>query len=456
MTGWALRTVRIGRSTELVGWEACATRLMRPVPDDGRRLWLLNPPSVRRWSSTGTLLSDVPTGWDLRGNRLSAADESAEADLVELGGAEAAAMAADRSAATTVLGSFAPLTGPASLGRFVVAGRVLDTNVFGGRRVNSEQTALGLYRVLRLRRSPFWDGAARHVMNEVVRRVESAGPGIGPVHDLWGRGETHARFLTDAWLLLLAGVEEGPADERIAAAADAAATMVEALGVRCGAGRWYLHDSLELAAGINERVLNTHAQVVAAQLVAGLPTAASTAALDAALQMPRLTGAAVRAALGLAVADAVRAGLPARWSDRAEALGRAAHRSASRHRRQNRYLRGPLGHIARDNSETVAPSYYLTVNLYDLGVLAANADLPRVRRAFTAGVRYARHSGYFRAQLRDGHALAALVPIVLAQAGLPRAAERAAASARSAGVAPTPGWPGYEDRPWRRLRKGTV
>lgn len=456
MTGWTLRTFRLGRSTEFGGWEACATRLLRPVPDDGRRLWLMNPPSVRRWSPSGTLVSDLPSRWELRGNRLGSADERAEADIVELGAAEADAMASDRSAAMTVLGSFATLSGPSSLGRFVVSGRVLDTNLFDGRRVSSEQTALALYRVLRMRRSPFWEGAARHVVEEVVRRVESSPPGAGPVHDVWGRGETHTRFLTDAWLLLLAGAEHSPRDARIAAAADRAAELVEGLGIGFGGGRWYVHDSLELAGGANDRVLNTHAQVVAARLAAGLPTDAAVAALDEVLERPPLTSAAVGAALGLAAADAVSAAMPPRWSHRADALGRAAHRSAAGHRRRNQYLQGPLGHIARDVSETVAPPYYLTVNLYDLGVLAANADLPRVRRAFQAGVRYARRSGFFRAQLRDGHALAALVPTVLAQAGLPRAAERAAASAQRAGVAPTPGWPGYEDEPWRRLRRGTV
>ena len=455
MTGWTIRTLRVGRATELKGWHACATRLLKPVPDDGRRLWLMNPPSVRRWSPSGMLESDVASPWQLKGDQLSATDEGAEADLVELGAAEAAAMAADRSPAMTVIGSFEALTGPSSLGRFLVAGRVLDTNRFNGRRVDSEQTALSLYRVLRLRRSPFWDGAACHIIDEVARRVETATDG-GPVHDVWGRGETHSRFLTDAWLLLLAASEAFPGNGRMRTAADRAASMVERLGVPFAGGRWYLHDSLELAAGINDWVLNTHAQVVAARIAAGLPTDAAVVALDSALKQARRTIGGVTGALGLAAADAACAAAPGRWADRAEALRRAAHRSASRHRRRKMYLQGPFGHIARDISATVAPSYYLTVNLYDLGVLATNTGLPGTRRAFDAGVRYARRSGYFRAQLRDGHPLAVLVPIVLHQAGLRRAADRAAEAAQRAGVRPTPGWPGHEDQPWRRLRVGSL
>jgi len=386
---------------------------------------------------------------------LAAADEDAEVDLVELGAAEARAMGHDRSPAMTVVGSFDALSGPDSLGRFLVAGQVLDTNLFSGGRSPSEQTALGLYRVLRLRGAPFWDGAARHVAEAVRCRMLTA-PVSGPVHDVWGERETHTRFLTDGWRLLLAESERSPEDGRWTEAADLASEMVERLAVPFGGGRWYVHDSLELASGRNDLVLNTHAQVMAARLAANLPIELSAQALATALDRrpPTVRGVAIATAIGMS--DATVRAVPGRWSAGSQELRTRTHRAAARQRHRHGYLKGPFGHIARDACDAVPPPYYLTVNLYDLGVLVANTTMPAPRRAFEAGVRYARASGYFGAEIDSGHALATLIPIVLGQAGLVRAAERAAARAERAGVRPAPGWPGHEDQPWRRMRAGTV
>lgn len=403
---------------------------------------------------TGTLESETASPWQLRGSRLSAADD-AEADLVELGPAEASAMRTDRSEAMTVVGSFDVLGAAESLGRYLVAGAVLDSNDFSGHRSHSEQTALGLYRVLWIRGGAFWEGAAQHIADEVCRRIMSA-PTSGPVHDVWGKGETHTRFLADGWRLLLAEAERRPNEVRWKEAARRAAAMLEGLSTPFGGGKWYLHDSLERSSGHNELVLNTHVQVMGAGLAAGLSLHESARALDAALQRraPFLRGLPL--ALGIGAADGGAAVVPQRWDAGPKEVQARIHRAATRQRAVYNYVRGPLGHIARDASGTVPPAYYLTVNLYDLGVLAANTDLLGARNAFRAGVRYGRSSGHFRAEIRSGHSIAALIPVIYGQAGLHSAAKLASLQAQRAGVRATPGWPGYEDRPWRRVRPGSA
>ena len=450
---WVARRVTVDDGLDLDGWHACAPRLFRPLEDDGRRLWLMNPPAVRRWTSGGALAREEPSRWWIGGSRLTAETPGCEVDFVEMGAMEADAFRSDRSRAMTVLGSFAALLGPESLGRFMVGGRILDTNSFLERRCPSEQTALSLYRVARLRGGAFWDGAADHIAEEVRLRVETA-PTTGPIHDLWGRGETHVRFLTDGWRLLLAQSERVPGDFRWVAAAARAEEMLNGFAIPFGGGTWYLHDSLERAAGRNDQVLNTHAHAMAALLAAARPLCPAARALDFTLAQ-RSGGRGGLVAAALAAADGIHALAPRRWWPHSAELRARAHRLAAEHRRAVPYLQGPLGHLARDVAASVAPTYYLTVNLHDLGALCANGELPGVSRALRAGLRYARTSGYFHSQLRSGEPLAAMVPITLAEAGHPRRAARAADTALAGGIFPAPGWPGYEDQPWSRLRRGT-
>ena len=228
-------------------------RLVAPdrfVDERGREEWLLHLPSRRMWSPAGALVdarrvghvvSQAEAGVQLR------VEEPCEIDVMELGEGEAVAATSDRSEAMTVIGSFAPLAGPADLGRFFVGSTILDTTDFDGRRCPSEQTALSIYRIARARGGPFWHAVARAVGEMVARRVTDA-PGGLPVHDLLGAGETHTRFVADAVLLLLA-------DGRAEAAACALAGL-DAMSVAWGDGRWYLHDTLERDAPRNDLVLD--------------------------------------------------------------------------------------------------------------------------------------------------------------------------------------------------------
>src|SRR4051794_41824352 len=95
----------------------------------------------------------------------------------------------------TVLGSFTPLGGPSTLGRFLVGDQVLDTNDFGGRRCPSEQTALSLYRIARLRAGAFWSSVADHLTDVVATRLAATPT---PAHGVYGGGETPHRVLGDA------------------------------------------------------------------------------------------------------------------------------------------------------------------------------------------------------------------------------------------------------------------
>src|SRR5207237_674286 len=80
------------------------------------------------------------------------------------------------------------------------------------------------------------------------------------------------------------------------------------------------------------------------------------------------------------------------------------------------------------------------------GALQRNAPAPLGASTRATGLRYARWSGYVRAELRGRAGPAVLVPAMLRCAGRDGAARRAAEAARRAGFAPAVGWPGYEDR----------
>jgi hypothetical protein len=127
---------------------------------------------------------------------------------------------------------------------------------------------------------------------------------------------------------------------------------------------------------------------------------------------------------------------------------------AGRARARSPHVRLPGGWMARDVTSDPAPSYF-TVNLSDLAVLGRVRPTAASMAALRAGLRYARASGRFAAQRRDGDPLAVLVPSLLRNAGLMDAARRAADATVAAGWAPAIGWPGHEDHLWRELPAGT-
>jgi hypothetical protein len=400
-------------------------------------------PETRRYTDDGRLASTTPGG------------ARPVVDVLELTAEEADAVARDRGSATPMLvaGSFSALGGADTLGRFLVGGAVLDTNRFDGHRCPSEQTALGLWRVARVRGGPFWDGVADVVASWVEERITTA-PTSGPVHSVWGQGETHVRFLADAALLLLAAGRS--------AAAQRAVALLERFAVPFGGGQWCVHDSLELERahehGWPELVVNTHAQVMAVLAAAGRPTAAAETALDAALALspPKV---AVTASAALAVADLLGAGGPDRLRAAAHAVDRRAQRWIARRQHRAPFVRLPGGYVARDASGRPAPGYYFGVNLLDLGVLVANGVVRgdgAVGSAFRSGTRWARRLGTFAALRRAGIPIASLEPIVWQQAGRARDAEAAAHRLRRAGCALPPGSPGCLDAPWTAFSAGTI
>lgn len=438
-TGWRWRTERVTDALELPGWSPESAGRLRAR--DGALLLVTGAPAARAWTADGILTAQRPVDWTVEptgdGVRLRVG-EPASIDLLELHGAAAAAADRDPGDPMTVLGSFAPVTGPVSLGAFLVGDEVLDTNDFGGRRCPSEQTALSLYRIARHRGGALWAGVANHVADIVARRVARS-PDRLPVHGVYGGTETHTRFLADAVLLLLAHGDDVGAARAVAG--------LDRLAVRYAGGRWTLHDSTERDDGVNRLVLNTHVQATVARAAAGDDVTDDLRALDAALRLrpPRPVG--VRLAARLACADAAH-GLLGRPTG-----GRAQERAAQA-RRDRPHLALPGGWIARDAGEGPAPAY-LTVNIYDLAALCANRPTPDAAAALRRALRYAHVSGYFRGQQRDRHPQACVQPIALRMAGRPRAAARAAARARAGGWAPAVGWPGHADSLWPRLAAGT-
>ena len=428
-----LETVRVGDGYELQA-ERVTDGLFR---SEHGGLLLLGPPQRRSWKGA-VLVSAEDVDSRIDGTTLRAADGRAEVDIVVLDRQAFDAAITDTSGPMTVVGSFATLHGPTSLGAFLVGGHVLDTNLFGGRRCPSEQTALALWRTARHRGGPFWAAVSDWVAGWTERRVADAPDGM-PGHDLWGHGEAHTRFLVDAALLLLA-VGSPLADRALAA--------ITRLGVDFGGGRWIVHDTDELEAGANHLVLNTHVQAIVALLAARRPIDAELRALDAALALrPDLRGV-------------VRA--PAYWAvsrrrtspGRGDRLWDRLQDQAAADRARRPHLRTPGGPIARDVGLPPAPRY-LTVNLADLAALCLNRSTAKATRALRSGLRFALAAGFFDAQLVRHDPLMVLVPPLLMNAGREPAAVDWADRLRTAGFMPTVGWPGHEDKPWDALATGT-
>jgi hypothetical protein len=208
-------------------------------------------------------------------------------------------------------------------------------------------------------------------------------------------------------------------------------------------------------AGANGLVLNTHVQSLVALHACGVDIAAGTAALDWALRLRPPRGWGLPVAAATAAVDVLRAAAPPPLRARVDRWTHAVAARSARLRSRHHHLRLPGGWLARDVRDYPGPAHYVTVNLNDLAGLARNGSTPTVTRAVTSGVRLARGTGFFRAQRRAGDPLTTLVPVLLNNAGHPAAAARAAVAARRAGWPATIGWPGYQDRLWRRLEAGT-
>jgi hypothetical protein len=377
---------------------------------------------------------------------------SAELDVVDLGVTAAQDYEHGHHPPLTVIGAFASLSAPEDLSRFLVGGTVLDTVEFLGRRCPSEQTALSIYRVARLRGGAFWDGVATHVAEVVAQRVERAA-GAAPVHDLMGHRETHVRFLVDAALLLLAEAEH-KGDSRFGALSRRVLDALDGFSVPWAGGTWYLHDSLERDTEINHLVLNTHVHALVVRLAAGRRIDDGLLALDRSLS---LTGEGTRSAVlaaTLAVSDRMRASSRGALADAGQRLNWMAQASAGRSRARAPRLRLPGGWMARDIGPSPNPAY-LMVNLHDLAVLQRNRSTIVAGRALRAGIRYGRFSGFFDAERTLGNVAAVLLPIALANAGYLSAARQEATRLRRHGVDPAVGWPGFTDQLWSQLASGT-
>lgn len=451
-----VRTEIVHGDLVLNGYERESDRMLRAA--DGRRLWILNPPTSRRWTSTRRLVTETPVRWsltnDARGVVLrcdATGPAPIEVDLIDMGPDAAASLVSEVCEPMLVLGSFSPLESPSSLGRFLVGGEVLDTTDFDGHRVVSEQTALSLYRIARHRGGPFWELVASHLTSYVAARVEQAASGRRLVHDMWGAGESHARFVADAALLLLAAAEHSPEADDLPRSARGAVRLLDEFARPWRGGTWYAHDSCEVDDGRNDLVLNTHLQAIVVRLAAGLDVGESMRAAHAALALipERARGWVIGHGLRAASALGLTSTRPR--SRLVRRFDRAAVGAQLRHGR----LAYPGGWIARDASGHASPDYYLTVNLNDLATVAANmpAELG-IARSLARGLRFGA-AGYFAHERRRGVATAVLVPNLLRISGDRDGARRAAARLRGRGVPPAIGWPGFEDHLWARLRAGT-
>jgi hypothetical protein len=423
---------------------------------DGLLTYVLNPPAVRRWRQYGDLADAEPADWslteDAAGARLSAADTGSEVDLLELGSEAARAFTDDRPEPLTAIPSFKPIGPARDLGEWFVAGRVLSG--IERQKKPVESTSLSLYRIARLRGGPLWNGIAEHLASDTAVRIEDRSE-TRLVHDIWKLGETHTRYLNDA-VLLMAAHAEWTGGERWTDACAQVCAVVDSFTVDAYGGRWVLHDSVERDAGRNDRVLNTQVQGILARLAAGRDIGAHLHATAAALS-PRVASlAGLRSAAELALLETVRARGPRRYVRRRVS---PVYTRASDVCTRAGAFRLPGGWIARDLSGKRRPPRYLTVNLGDMAALSlslgATRTPPGFERWLTDGIRFARASGFFGAELRDGTPMATLIPTVLRLAGYDDHALHAADAARAAGLTPTVGWPGYTDHLWSRLGAGS-
>lgn len=451
--GWSLRTLELNRG-ELVlpGWRVIEPDLLQR--DDGDLLWIINAPTCRTRSAGGRIQL-TPVDWRLGQDEgkasIRTSAQSAHLDTVELRGAVARAFVEDSSQTMHVHPLGVSLGGPRDLASFLLEDQIVAAAKGG--IGPSEQLALSIYRIARLRGGAFWDAVANHVARATLSRVEGMGDD-GPEHNLWGAQETHVRLLADTLLLLVAH-SETTGGEPFRLAGERIADLLEGFGVPLGGGVWYLHDSLERQQSRNSLILNTHLHAMVALLAAGRQVEDARRALVSVLaRRCRRPGAYVHAT-GIAFSDAVAALTPDPGSDAVMRFAMRSRGREARYRVHHRYLRAPGGWIALGVRRRAGPLRYMLVNLNDLAMLHANLDDRTCRRTLRAGLRYVRLSGFLRAQRRRGDPTVSLMPGVLRATGSPRAAEREAKRLASSGRPAAIGWPGYVDHLWSRLAAGT-
>ncbi|MFL5907865.1 MAG: hypothetical protein ACJ75Z_09760 [Solirubrobacterales bacterium] len=427
-------------------------RLLRDHGD--RLLWIPSAPTLRARAPDG-LCTLENVDWTITQEAddvvVRASESGAEADVVELDATLAGAFLEDQSETMLVQPVGAALGGPRDLARFLLGDQIVVVD--DGRAWPTEQVALSMYRIARLRGGPLWEAFAAHVARGVAARLEQAG--ASPLrHSYWGAGETHVRMLADAVLLMVAHAEATGA-ARFARAAAAAAAQLAAYAVPWGGGTWYLHDSLEREAGHNDLVLNTHVHATLALLAAGRDVEGARTALEAALSLRcRRPGAYLHAA-AIAASDAMRAVAPAALGVPVRDITRSIQGAAGHYRSRFPHLRAPGGWVARDVRPGAPHVRYLIVNLNDLAMARANLSVRGLDAALASGLRYARITGYLQAERRKGEPVIAMMPTLLQAMGRQDQAGRFARRLRSAGWAPAVGWPGYVDSLWSRLATGT-
>ena len=449
---WSVRTLSLDPFARLPSCRIVGERLLRDAQD--RLLWIPSPPARRVREPDGRYTLEH-VDWTLTQEEddvvARASESGVEVDLVELDASLAEDFLEDRSEPMLVHPLGVPLGGPRDLARFLLGSEIVVRG--DGRAWPTEQVALSIYRISRLRGGPLWGAVADHVAGGVAARVERAGQ--GPLrHSYWSAGETHVRMLADAVLLLVAHAEANP-DPRFARAAGSAADQLAEYGVPWAGGTWYLHDSLEREAGHNDLVLNTHLHATLALLAAGRDVESARVALEAALSLRCHRPGAYLHAAAITAADAIRAVAPAALAAKVRNMTRSTHAAAGRYRSRFPHFRAPGGWIARDMRAAAPHVRYLIVNLSDLAMAQANLPAFGSDAAITKGLRYARLSGYLRAEWRKRDPVIALMPTLLRVVGREAEGARFARRLRSAGWAPAVGWPGYEDSLWSRLAAGT-
>lgn len=414
---------------------------------DGGRTWLLQPPSRRRWGADELLEEVRAVRWSVEerdGGVWLRSEARSEVDLLVL--SPAASRGLDDEAEALSVYPLASSLGPArDLREFLVGGAVLAPPFPWGHRLATEQVALSLYRIARLRGGLFWDGLAGAISGWVARRMSRPG---GPA----SAGD-HLRMVADAGLLLLAeAARTGQAE--VSDAAGRALDTVRGCAVELDQGGcWYRHDRGEAVAGRNDEVLPTHLQAIVLLRAAGEDCRAGEIALRGILG--RRAPARVRpwSAL-LTVSELARAGRGPvrRVGSRAAhaALGRIGGLQAA-----TPFHRLPGGRLLRDTLDAAELSHYFMVALLDLASVAANFSDAVLTSALEAALAAARRSRYLAAEIRAGGAICGHYPSALRMAGHVDQADRAAERLRLAGYPAAVGWPGYEDHLWDRLAPGT-